>query len=86
MSTPAYQVYTPEPTGPYSVTFVRFGRTFATLEAAERTAKRFSGQIQPYGSNNILIDYSVDLEAPTPRPAPRQSRQQALAAYLGVRP
>lgn len=79
-----YQVYTPEPTGPYSVTFVRYQRTFVTLEAARRTAKRFAGQVRPYGSNSILIDYSVDLEPPCPQPAPRQSRKQALQAFLGV--
>lgn len=79
-----YQVYTPEPTGPYSVTFVKFGRNFTTLEAAQRTAKRFSGQVRPYGSNNVLIDYSGGLEPPCTQPAPRQSRQQALAAFLGV--
>lgn len=81
-----YQVYTPEPTGPYSVTFVRYQRTFVTLEAARRTAKRFAGQVRPYGSNSILIDYSVDLHPAQPctQPAPRQSRQRALAAFLGL--
>lgn len=80
-----FTVTIPQPTGLYSVIYVRFGRTFKTRAAAERTAKRLAGRVHPLGSNEILCDFGVDIEVERePASGRRQSRSAALAAYLGM--
>lgn len=78
-----FTVTVPEGAGLHSVLYVRFGRIFRTLEAAQRTARRLSGRVHPLGSNEILADFGDDL-TPEPIQVGRQSRGAALAAYLGV--
>ncbi len=81
----SFTVTIPQSVGVCSVLYVRFGRTFKTREAAERTARRLSGRVHPLGSNEILCDFGVDLEVERePAPGRRQSRSAALAAYLGM--
>ena len=76
-------VMSPAQTGAHSLQFVRYGRVFHALEAATRTAKRLSGKVRPYGSNEVIADFSSDFELED-MPDTRQRRSQALAAYLGV--
>lgn len=78
-----FTVTAPERTGPQSLLYVRYGRTFQTLEAATRTARRLQGRVHPYGSNETIQDFSSDFEL-EPIHVGRQSRGAALAAYLGV--
>lgn len=76
-------VMSPAQTGAHSLQFVRYGRVFHTLEAATRTAKRLSGKVRPYGSNEVIADFSSDFEL-VDMPDTRQRRGQALAAFLGL--
>jgi hypothetical protein len=78
-----FVVMSPAQTGAYSLQFVRYGRIFQTLEAATRTAKRLSGKVRPYGSNEVIADFSSDFELEH-MPDTRQRRGQALAAFLGL--
>lgn len=85
-----FVVMRPTLTGPFAVTFTRWGGKFKTLEAAKRSAQRLQGRVLPYGGNRVLLDFSDEIDlttvardpvvAPTPVSAPATRRQTSLQA------
>jgi hypothetical protein len=53
-----YTVFAPTAISPDVVIHSRIGKAFVTLQAARRQAKTCRGQVRPFGSNEILEDFS----------------------------